>query len=494
MRLGVVTQHSLGLSRDSLWIRLGISAALVLAVIWVTAGLVVHRHYSDAIRSANERVIGKSKTFAQYTISTVRRVDQIAREASAAYERNPADFRRFIVRQSDLVRDIAFQVAVLDRNGFVRFSSIDPAVGKVDLSAREHFRVHKESGGLDQLFISRPVVGKVSKKWAIQFTRPLYNDFEFDGVVVISVDPAEFAAFGQDLDLGPGGIASISRNTGERMARYPIDESQYGLQMPDPLPIWAADLPTSGSFEWRTTSDGVERIYGYTRLPRFGMTVLVGETMKSALAHHYTFRTGVVLFAVFATVFFAVILFLVSRWVKEKMKRDEGWRHANTDPLTGLANRRGFLEEIQNAVETSRRDQSKFALLFIDIDHFKPINDSLGHQVGDSLLSAISKRVKNSVREDDTVARIGGDEFTVILRNISDFADVDGICKKLLNCISLPMRDTEHTLHVTGSIGVAVYPDDALDSDGLIAAADQAMYVSKQQGRNRFTAFSKNLD
>lgn len=479
--------------RAGYWVKLALSGALAFAIIWLSALAVLQRDYADAIAAANERVAAKSQIFAQHILSTIRRVDQITREAALVYERTPADIRNFIARQIDLVRDIAFQITVVDRDGIAQYSSLNPSNSRVDLSGREHFRVHKESNGEDRLFISRPVVGKISKQWAIQFTRPILNNGTFNGIVVVSVDPAQFGAFGKDLDLGKGGVASIARDTGERMARYPIAESMYGEQLPAELPIWSPNSPRTGSFPWHTRADGIDRIYGYTRLPDYGLTTLVGETLESALALHHAFRIGVISFACFATVFFGLVLFLVYRWSRDKASRDEGWRSAKMDSLTGLSNRRGFMEAISSVCEAARRDGTSFALLFLDIDQFKTVNDTLGHSVGDALLVAVSGRLQNSLRQNDQVARIGGDEFTIILRDMTRGSDIEAICQKLLHELAVPLQLSGNTVHVSGSIGVAIFPDDATEVEMLLGAADQAMYVSKVRGRNRATFFSRSF-
>ncbi len=477
----------------SLTIKIAAGTILMLAAVWLVAFVVIDRNHSESIKLAEQRVLGKSQIFAQYTLSTIKRVDQIVLEARLVLEHNWSDFGRFIEQQTSLINDIAFQIAIIDRNGILVYSNIAAMVDKVDLSAREHYRVHLESQGPEHLFISRPVVGKVSRQWAIQFTRPIYKDNRFDGVLVVSVNPRQFGAFGQDLELGPDGVASVVRDTGERMARFPIDEKLYGQTLSGSLPIFAPNAPKSGTFSTLTTVDGVERIYGFTRLPGHGLTVLVGESLDYALAPHESFTRLVLALGLLATIFVAASMYFIFRWAVERALRKEAWQHANIDVLTGLPNRRAFLDQLDHEIARAERTGTNIALLFLDIDHFKNINDTLGHSAGDALLVAVSSRLRKSLRQVDSIARMGGDEFTIILSELSHAHDAELVCKKILTELAAPIYVGDKVLHVTTSIGVAIYPDDGLDGETMLKSADQAMYVSKHRGRNRYTFFSSAM-
>jgi diguanylate cyclase (GGDEF)-like protein len=157
---------------------------------------------------------------------------------------------------------------------------------------------------------------------------------------------------------------------------------------------------------------------------------------------------------------------------------------ANHDPLTGLPNRTLFLDRLEQAILRATRDQTRFALLFIDLDRFKSINDQYGHLVGDEVLIACCQRMLNSVRGSDSVGRIGGDEFVVLLDHVGDTAGVLDIAKKILAAIQLPIHTQGLTLSLSASIGVALFPDNAQDDEGLLKCADLAMYEAKQSGRN----------
>ncbi|MDP2850227.1 MAG: EAL domain-containing protein [Sulfuricurvum sp.] len=165
---------------------------------------------------------------------------------------------------------------------------------------------------------------------------------------------------------------------------------------------------------------------------------------------------------------------------------------ANYDELTGLPNRLKLDNRIQYLLSLAKRNEIAFTVMFLDLDHFKTINDTLGHSCGDSLLIEASKRLKMILREEDTIARFGGDEFIILLPNIG----VDGatqVAQKLLNTFQEPFPINEHELCISSSIGIALYPNDGNDFETLYKNADTAMYRAKKEGRNRFCFFTMEM-
>ena len=165
---------------------------------------------------------------------------------------------------------------------------------------------------------------------------------------------------------------------------------------------------------------------------------------------------------------------------------------ANFDTLTGLPNRVKLDEQLSYLLSLAKRMQNNFSLMFIDIDNFKDINDTLGHNTGDILLIELAKRIRSELREEDTVARLGGDEFIILLPNIN----TDGahkVAQKLLHAIQSPFSIERHELNVTASIGIAIYPTDGLDKETLSKNADAAMYRAKAAGRNSYAFFTNEM-
>jgi len=157
-------------------------------------------------------------------------------------------------------------------------------------------------------------------------------------------------------------------------------------------------------------------------------------------------------------------------------------RSGQRDPLTNLPNRLLMLDRLESAIATARRRETRIAVLFIDLDHFKRINDTLGHAIGDEALKLAARRLQSAVRDSDTVSRHGGEEFLVLLPDISQAADAVSIAQKLLAALAAPARVGEHRLHLSASVGITIYPEDAEDAQTLISRADAAMYRSKRRG------------
>ena len=160
--------------------------------------------------------------------------------------------------------------------------------------------------------------------------------------------------------------------------------------------------------------------------------------------------------------------------------------HAQHDFLTNLPNRLLFRDRFKQQMARARREDKKFAVMYIDLDRFKPVNDKLGHQVGDQLLVAVAARLKLQVREVDTVSRFGGDEFAILLSEISTRKDVTNLADKILVALGLPFILDEHTVNITGSLGIAMYPDDGNDMDTIMSKADAALYKAKHNGANTY--------
>lgn len=167
---------------------------------------------------------------------------------------------------------------------------------------------------------------------------------------------------------------------------------------------------------------------------------------------------------------------------------------ANHDHLTSLPNRRLLRDRVERAIGNADRHGSRVALLFLDLDHFKVINDTLGHEVGDLLLQAVADRLRGCVRDQDTIARIGGDEFVVILVDLPNSEAVGNVAQKIVDTLSSPYLAGGYDLHTSPSIGISLYPDDANSFDALMQQADAAMYHTKENGRSGYRFYSAEIN
>ena len=167
---------------------------------------------------------------------------------------------------------------------------------------------------------------------------------------------------------------------------------------------------------------------------------------------------------------------------------------AHHDILTDLPNRMLLKDRLSQAIATARRNDTQVAVMFLDLDGFKHINDSLGHAVGDKLLQSVATRLVGCVRSSDTVSRQGGDEFVVLLSEIKHAADAGITATKIITALTAPHVADQHELRVTASIGLSTYPDDGQDAESLMKNADMAMYQAKGKGRNNYQFFKNDMN
>jgi len=179
---------------------------------------------------------------------------------------------------------------------------------------------------------------------------------------------------------------------------------------------------------------------------------------------------------------------------EQKKAHKELARMAHFDPLTQLPNRRTFYDRLDLQMKKAQRDEQQVAVMLLDLDHFKEVNDTLGHDQGDLLLKQAASRLQQCVRDTDTVARLGGDEFTIILGELDDFSVVERIAQQILQLMSEPFLLVQDKVYVSASIGITFFPDDANTIDVLLKNADQAMYAAKSMGRNCFHYFTLEME
>lgn len=178
---------------------------------------------------------------------------------------------------------------------------------------------------------------------------------------------------------------------------------------------------------------------------------------------------------------------------KQKAAEEVIWQQANFDSLTGLPNRRMFRDRLEQEIKNSERTSSMLAIMFLDLDHFKEVNDTLGHNIGDLLLVEAARRLQDCVRETDTVARLGGDEFVILLKQMDDSTGLDKVAKNILTQLNKPFGLGTDPVYISVSIGITLYPIDATEFEDLLKNADQAMYAAKDEGRNRYSYFTASM-
>lgn len=177
--------------------------------------------------------------------------------------------------------------------------------------------------------------------------------------------------------------------------------------------------------------------------------------------------------------------------ISERKKNETRLAHlASHDPLTSLPNRMHFHDNLEQAINVAKRNNQKLAVLFLDLNDFKVVNDTLGHKIGDALLQEIAKRLQDSIREEDTAARLGGDEFAIVLHELNSSNDAIEVAQKIVHKIQKEFIIGSHTLIPSTSIGISMYPKHAKDGDTLVKLADDAMYIAKQKGKDRYELYT----
>jgi diguanylate cyclase (GGDEF)-like protein len=271
------------------------------------------------------------------------------------------------------------------------------------------------------------------------------------------------------LETGEGRIepvlAPCLESAMERIVGEPFDVVLLDLMLPDAHGL-----------------GGLERIV--QTAPRLPVVVLTGLGEDELVAR--AFETGAQDYLIKGEGDGKEILRAIRHAVRRKASELRRLERARSDPLTGLANREVLVERIERAKGRADREQRPFALLFLDLDGFKAVNDTAGHAAGDRVLQAVARRLTAVLRRADTVARLGGDEFVLLAEALHASSDAAVIARKTLSSLMSPIVVDQRTFVVGGSIGISVYPDDAGDPGRLIDLADAAMYRAKQAGKNRF--------
>lgn len=591
--------------------------AALLALLWGGICLDLQRS-RDTLRGRVESDISNlSLAFSKQIESSINIIDMTLVDLRDFWAGSAEHFAVVVrSRQSYLDHELAFQVAIIGADGLLIFSSLEQAAKPVDLSDREHFKVHKDRV-TDELFISKPLLGRVSKRWSIQFTRPIYDRKEkFQGVIVLSVSPEYFYGFYRSVHLPPGSSITLVRRDGEVLSRYPNPDQALGKKVAN-TPFLEAATPVAGAYTSRSQIDGVERFFAWRRVDRQDAVVVVGHAVQGVMAPYLEQRNRAVLAGSGLSALLLLVSYLLfksarqrhaaarslagneERWrlaleaagdgvwdwdisasrviystgwktmlgfepqdigqsrdewkrrvhpqdmpaivqaVDSHLKgstrvyraeyrmrtRDDGWKWildrgmviarqpdgtplrmvgthtdistrkqlehelmklATTDALTGLCNRRHFLERLELEMRRCRRyPASQAAVLMVDIDFFKKINDHHGHAVGDAALKHFSSLLLHEIRDNDVAGRLGGEEFAVLLIEVdsaraAQFAD--RLCAHLRQA---PLLAGEQIITMSVSIGISMLRAEDANCEAVLHRADLALYQAKRDGRDR---------
>ncbi|AOI94019.1 EAL domain-containing protein [Burkholderia pseudomultivorans] len=465
---------------------------LALALLWavIIARLSVEKDSAYKEAAASAAIL--SSALEQHTVKAIHQVDQITRFVKFEFEKSPAHFNLASAVEKGVVpSDTLIQVSLVNAKGILFANTAETHPQPINLSDREHFKVHLAHND-DRLYISKPVLGRVSSHWTLQMTRRLNNpDGSFAGIVVVSEDPSYFTNdFYNNAAIGKEGVIAVVSDTGTVLARrtgsvsnapgafsasgvYPIAERVTGTII-DPI-------------------DGVTRIVSYRHLDGYPLAVMVGLSQTEEYADYYHTRNVYLLMTSFITLamlaFFGVATGLIGKLLGREREMTQ---LAEYDLLTGLANRYATLRGLRNDV-SAPASLSRLGLLFIDLDNFKTVNDTLGHNAGDIVLQMTASRLSDAVGDEGTLARIGGDEFVVVMKGDDVERRAVRLAEAIIRMFGEPfdVRGSSFVLHA--SIGIALHTVANESEIDLLKKADLAMYSAKDAGKNCYQFYAPHL-
>jgi diguanylate cyclase (GGDEF)-like protein len=389
-----------------------------------------------------------------------------------------------------------FRFQVVKPDGNVLATSLEgPA--PLNYSRREYFIRHRgnPSIGLD---ISRPIEGRTLSGLVLVLSRRLNNpDGSFAGVITATLEVSNFEKLFASLKLGNNSSVVLMNSDFDLIASFPgVNKRQFNSLQGSHLEEEMRKNPLKGTFSGSLWVDGLERIFSYRQVNSLPLIIIVGLAKKDILEEWFN---DAVIDCIVLACFFAAIVFLAYNQMRlyemEHKSKEQIRQLAYYDTLTNLPNRRLLLERLNSVFEQSKRFNRQFAVMFLDLDHFKHINDSLGHDTGDELLKLVAGRLETCVRSVDTVSRQGGDEFVIVQVEIMQTVDVITVVERILAALNESFLIQGHEIKISTSIGISMYPaNNASCVPELMKMADMAMYEAKESGRNRFKFYQQIFD
>ncbi|NPT41177.1 EAL domain-containing protein [Paraburkholderia sp. 1N] len=468
---------------------------LVLILLWtvIFARLSVEKEATNREAMASAAIL--SAALEQHTVKAIHQVDQITRFVKYEFEKTPNHFDLASTVEKGVVQsETLVQVSLIDEHGTLIANTAELNPKHIDLSDREHFKVHEHEND-DQLYISKPVLGRISGHWTLQMTRRLnHPDGSFAGVVVVSEDPSYFTSdFYNNAAIGREGVIAVISDNGTVLARR--TGSANSANSANGSFSASGSYPTSEhvSGTYVDSIDNVTRIVSYRHIDGYPLGVLVGLSQAEEFADYNHTRNVYLLMAGFISLamlsFFAVATGLIGKL----LGREREMTHlVEYDLLTGLRNRYATLQTLRHDV-AQPANLGHLAILFIDLDNFKTVNDTLGHNAGDIVLQMTASRLAAAVGDGGTLSRIGGDEFVVVIKGDDVEKRAVTLAEAAADAFSKPfeVRGSSFVLHA--SIGIALYSVANESEIDLLKKADLAMYSAKDAGKNCYQFYSPQL-
>ncbi|HKT73115.1 MAG TPA: EAL domain-containing protein [Steroidobacteraceae bacterium] len=476
---------------------------LILAgILGVTFNLIkVER--TSARTAASAASLELVNTYQAQVVRALREIDRTLKTVKYVYETRGAGATLSELKARSLLPpDLIFVVQVLNSDGVVVASTrpvpFPTAADQGYLSALR---------SSETLWVGKPTKNPAAEDWTLQFARRLdAPGGEFAGAVLLAVDASYFVSGYDTGKLGKHGILGLLGTDGVFRARRTGDTLTAGDAVNYATAVPGADQEDPTVSLSDNSWDGIRRYTGAQQLYEFPLAVIVGLSEEEQLAAAARNARVYLWRAVIGSGLLMLVTALLGRlsWQLARSRARESEakvQHAQRveylayhDGLTALPNRSLFNKLLSQAIRHARRHGHQLAVAFIDLDRFKQINDTLGHEAGDELLKEVANRLKGCLRESDTVARLGGDEFVVLLTDLQEEKYAATVAQKIIASIAKPFLLLGQDFRVTASIGVSTYPQDGEDEQTLTKNADIAMYQAKEDGKNNFQFYSEKLN
>jgi diguanylate cyclase (GGDEF)-like protein len=479
-------------------------AVIALAVIWATTLNLIRTERIAAVHRVATSNHQLAETYEAQVVRALREIDQtlkIVKYAADVWGKQSVLPK--LKTRGLLPPALVFTISVTDSKGNIVASTSSAKLANV--AGQDYFQAQRQA---DTLSISSPQHGTDPGVGQLYFSRRLNTaDGRFSGIVMLSVDAAYFVSSYESSIIGEHGLLGMFGTDGLFLARRSGETVSAGGR----IDYAAMKVHQEGEADSETMLsvdplDGVLRYTSARQLYEFPLTVIVGLSADEQLAptrRNEQIYLGMASAGSLLLILTIAVLGFMSRQIALKRRQlaqaqltqaEHNQYLAYHDGLTALPNRSLFSELLGQGIHLALRNNRQLALLFLDLDRFKHINDTLGHEAGDQLLQEAALRLKACLRDSDTVARLGGDEFVVLLPELLEDRYVATVARKILAALARPFILQDQEFRVTASVGISIYPQDGLDEQTLTNNADVAMYHAKEQGRNNFKFYSEQLN